>query len=99
VEDYRIDWPQGPRAPRITVRRREAYPVQVTRNYVATCLNRSFHRARLWSWQARATEGETIMAAALWDIIREATCHSHSRLDAALENDLAFPVYYEGLRS
>lgn len=41
------------------------------------------------------------MAAALWDIIREATCHSHSRLDAALEKlDLAFPVYYEGfLRS
>jgi uncharacterized membrane protein len=40
VEDYRIDWPQGTslRAPRITVRRREAYPVQVTRNYVATLL-------------------------------------------------------------
>lgn len=41
------------------------------------------------------------MAAALWDIIREATCHSHSRLDIALAKlDLAFPVYYEGfLRS
>lgn len=41
------------------------------------------------------------MAAAIWDIIREATCSSHSRLDAALAKlDLAVPVYYEGfLRS
>lgn len=40
VEDYRIDWPQGTslRAPRVTIRRREAYPVQVTRNYVTTLL-------------------------------------------------------------
>ncbi|MGD9836324.1 MAG: hypothetical protein AB7F72_01600 [Afipia sp.] len=40
VEDYRIDWPQGTslRAPRVIVRRREAYPVQVTRNYVTTLL-------------------------------------------------------------
>lgn len=40
VEDYRIDWPQGSplRAPRITVRRHAAYPVQVTRNYVTTLL-------------------------------------------------------------
>ena len=37
------------------------------------------------------------MAAAIWDIIREATCRSHSRLDAALAKlDLAVPVYYEG---
>lgn len=41
------------------------------------------------------------MAAAIWDIIREATCRSHSRLDIALAKlDLSFPVYYEGfLRS
>lgn len=41
------------------------------------------------------------MAAAIWDIIREATCSSHSRLDTALAKlDLSFPVYYEGfLRS
>jgi hypothetical protein len=40
VEDYRIDWPHGTslRAPRVTVRRHEAYPVQVTRNYVTTLL-------------------------------------------------------------
>ena len=40
VADYRIDWPQGTslRAPRVTIRRREAYPVQVTRNYVTTLL-------------------------------------------------------------
>jgi hypothetical protein len=40
VEDYRIDWQQRSplRAPRITVRRRPAYPVQVTRNYVTTLL-------------------------------------------------------------
>jgi uncharacterized membrane protein len=40
VEDYRIDWPQGSslRAPRITVRRRPAYPVQLTRNYVTILL-------------------------------------------------------------
>lgn len=40
VEDYRIDWPQGTglRGPRVTVRRREAYPVQVTRNYVTSLL-------------------------------------------------------------
>ncbi|HEX7790996.1 MAG TPA: hypothetical protein VF467_10785 [Afipia sp.] len=40
VEDYRIDWPQGSslRSPRITVRRRPAYPVQLTRNYVTTLL-------------------------------------------------------------
>jgi len=40
VEDYRIDWPTGSslRAPRITVRRREVYPAQITRNYVTTLL-------------------------------------------------------------
>jgi hypothetical protein len=40
VEDYRIDWPteSSLRAPRITVRRREAYPAQITRNYVTTLL-------------------------------------------------------------
>lgn len=37
------------------------------------------------------------MAAANWDIIREATCSSHRRLDAVLAKlDLAVPVYYEG---
>ncbi len=41
VEDYRIDWPHGPslRAPRVTVRGRSAYPVQLTRNYVTTLLD------------------------------------------------------------
>ncbi|CAN5333863.1 hypothetical protein BH10PSE10_BH10PSE10_12090 [soil metagenome] len=40
VEDYRIDWPPGAtlRAPRITVRSRSAYPVNMTRNYVTTLL-------------------------------------------------------------
>lgn len=40
LEDYRIDWPHGTslRAPRVTIRSREAYPVQVTRNYVTTLL-------------------------------------------------------------
>jgi len=40
VEDYRIDWPKGMplRAPRVTVRRRSSYPVQVTRNYVTALL-------------------------------------------------------------
>ncbi len=40
VEDYRIDWPQASklRAPCVTIRRREAYPVQLTRNYVTTLL-------------------------------------------------------------
>lgn len=41
------------------------------------------------------------MAAAIQDAIREATCSSHRRLDAALAKlDLTFAVYYEGfLRS
>ena len=40
VEDYRIDWPHGSplRAPRVTVRSRSAYPLQMTRNYVTTLL-------------------------------------------------------------
>lgn len=40
VEDYRIDWParKSLRAPRITVRGRASYPVQVTRNYVTSLL-------------------------------------------------------------
>lgn len=41
VEDYRIDWPSGGpslRPPRVTVRRREAYPVTLTRNYVTSLL-------------------------------------------------------------
>lgn len=37
------------------------------------------------------------MGAAIWDIIREATRTSHSRLDVALARlDLAIPLYYEG---
>lgn len=41
------------------------------------------------------------MAAVVQDTIRDATCSSHHRLDAALAKlDLTFPVYYEGfLRS
>lgn len=41
------------------------------------------------------------MATAIQDMIREATCSSHRRLDAALAKlDLTFPVYYAGfLRS
>lgn len=40
VEDYRIDWPQGAqlRTPRVTIRSRSVYPVQMTRNYVTTLL-------------------------------------------------------------
>lgn len=37
VEDYRIDWPHGS-PPRVTVRSRPAYPVQMTRNYVTSLL-------------------------------------------------------------
>lgn len=41
------------------------------------------------------------MGAAIWDIIREATRTSHSRLDVALSRlDIAIPLYYEAfLRS
>lgn len=41
------------------------------------------------------------MAAAIWDMIREATRTSHSRLDIALSRlDIAIPLYYEAfLRS
>lgn len=41
------------------------------------------------------------MAAAIWDMIREATQTSHSRLDIALSRlDIAIPLYYEAfLRS
>ncbi|MGH2322716.1 hypothetical protein, partial [Enterococcus faecalis] len=41
------------------------------------------------------------MGAAIWDMIREATRTSHSRLDVALSRlDIAIPLYYEAfLRS
>jgi len=41
VEDHRIDGPSDPslRPPRVTVRRREAYPVTLTRSYVTSLLD------------------------------------------------------------
>lgn len=49
LEDYQIDWPSNStidqpssakslRAPRITVRGRSVFPIQVTKNYVVTLL-------------------------------------------------------------
>jgi len=38
LENYRVDWDKPCGAPRITVRGRDAYPAQITKNYIADLL-------------------------------------------------------------